>query len=81
MGLLLGYEMNDAVAWMDGRGRLYHRPEDADRGQTMRPLYFAQPMEWWIELSDEEIRAASKGHMSRLGFARAVENKLKEKNA
>jgi hypothetical protein len=47
----------------------------------MRPLYFAQPMEWWIELSDEEIRAASKGHMSRLGFARAVENKLKEKNA
>jgi hypothetical protein len=35
--------MTDAVAWMDGQGNLYRYPDDADRGQTMRPLYFEQP--------------------------------------
>jgi hypothetical protein len=28
---------------MDGQGNLYRYPDDADRGQTMRPLYFEQP--------------------------------------
>lgn len=35
----------------------------------------------WISLTDDEINASSKGHMTRNGFARAVEAKLKEKNA
>lgn len=35
--------MNKPVAWMDGGGHLYHFADDADRGQTMRPLYLEQP--------------------------------------
>jgi len=35
--------MTEPVAWMDGQGNLYRYPDDADRGQTMRPLYFEQP--------------------------------------
>ena len=34
--------MNEPVAWMDGGGHLYHFADDADRGQTMRPLYLEQ---------------------------------------
>jgi hypothetical protein len=34
----------------------------------------------WEGLTDEEISASSKGHMTRNGFARAIEAKLKEKN-
>ena len=34
----------------------------------------------WIELTDEEISASSKGNMTRNGFARTIEAKLKEKN-
>ena len=46
--------MTDAVAWMDGQGNLYRYPDDADRGQTMRPLYFEQPKKEWVGLTDEE---------------------------
>jgi hypothetical protein len=35
--------MAEPVAWMDGQGNLYRYPDDADRGQTMRPLYLEQP--------------------------------------
>jgi uncharacterized lipoprotein NlpE involved in copper resistance len=35
----------------------------------------------WVGLTDEEISACSKGHMTRNAFARAIEAKLKEKNA
>lgn len=35
--------MNEPVAWMDGRGNLFKHPDDAERGQTMRPLFFEQP--------------------------------------
>jgi hypothetical protein len=31
--------MNNPVAWMDGRGNLFKHPDDAERGQTMQPLY------------------------------------------
>ena len=94
--------MNEPVAWMDGQGNLYRYPDDADRGQTMRPLFFAQSprprkllgpnleevlnsagfykKRGWVNLTDEEISAASKGHMTRNGFARVVETKLNEKN-
>ena len=35
--------MTKPVAWMDAGGRLYQFQDDADRGQTMRPLYLEQP--------------------------------------
>ena len=34
----------------------------------------------WVGLTDEEISARSKGHMTRNGFARNIEQALKEKN-
>ena len=34
----------------------------------------------WVNLTDEEISAASKGHITRNGFARVVEALLKKKN-
>jgi len=39
-----------------------------------------QPRRPWVRLTNEEISACSKGHMTRNGFARAVEAKLKELN-
>jgi hypothetical protein len=45
------------------------------------PLYTAQPAQRpWVGLTDEEISALSKGHMTRNGFARNIEQALKEKN-
>jgi hypothetical protein len=38
------------------------------------------PQRTWVGLTDDEISASSKGHMTRIGFARAVEAKLREKN-
>jgi SpoVK/Ycf46/Vps4 family AAA+-type ATPase len=38
------------------------------------------PRREWVGLTDDEISASSKGHMTRIGFARAVEAKVKEKN-
>ena len=35
----------------------------------------------WVGLTDEEISASSKGHMTRNGFARTIEAKLRQKNA
>lgn len=34
----------------------------------------------WVVLTDDEISACSKGNMTRSGFARTVEAKLREKN-
>jgi hypothetical protein len=41
---------------------------------------FQEAQRTWVGLTDEEISASSKGHMTRNGFARAIEAKLKEKN-
>lgn len=38
------------------------------------------PQRPWQGLTDEEISASSKGHMTRNGFARVVEAKLRVKN-
>tara|TARA_R110002126_G_scaffold97996_1_gene227958 strand:- start:466 stop:654 length:189 start_codon:yes stop_codon:yes gene_type:complete len=35
----------------------------------------------WVGLTDEDISALSKGHMTRNSFARNIEQALKEKNA
>jgi hypothetical protein len=42
------------------------------------PLYTAPPQREWVGLTDDEINAAWD---SNLSFARAIEAKLKEKNA
>lgn len=34
----------------------------------------------WVGLTDDEISSCSKGNMTRSGFARTIEAKLKEKN-
>ncbi len=34
----------------------------------------------WVGLTDEEISASSKGHMTRNGFARTIEAKLRSRN-
>jgi hypothetical protein len=46
----------------------------------MDALYTTPPQRTWVGLTDEEISASSKGHMTRNGFARAIEAKLKAKN-
>ena len=75
--------MNEPVAWMDAGGRLYQFPDDADRGQTMRPLYLERK---WVNLTDDEIKEiiGSWGDTPIKGYTRKlmdqIEAKLKEKN-
>jgi hypothetical protein len=44
-------------------------------------LVTTPPQRTWVGLTDEEISASSKGHMTRNGFARVIEAKLKAKNS
>ena len=44
------------------------------------PLFAAPLRREWVSLTNEEISAASKGHMARNTFARAIEQILKERN-
>ena len=75
--------MNEPVAWMDGQGNLYRYPDDADRGQTMRPLYLERE---WVNLTDDEIKEiiGSWGDTPIKGYTRKlmdqIQDKLKEKN-
>ena len=75
--------MAEPVAWMDGGGHLYHFADDADRGQTMRPLYLERE---WVNLTDDEIKeiVGSWGDTPVKGYTRKlmdqIEAKLKEKN-
>ena len=75
--------MNEPVAWMDAGGRLYQFPDDADRGQTMRPLYLERE---WVNLTDNEIKEiiGSWGDTPVKGYTRKlmdqIQDKLKEKN-
>ena len=75
--------MNEPVAWMDGQGNLYRYPDDADRGQTMRPLYLERE---WVNLTDNEIKEiiGSWGDTPIKGYTRKlmdqIQDKLKEKN-
>lgn len=45
--------------------------------QKNLPELLYQP---WVELTDEEISATSKGHIVRSTYARAIQAKLKDKN-
>ena len=40
----------------------------------------APPQRTWVDLTDDEISASSKGNMTRNGFARVLLAKLKDKN-
>jgi len=80
----------EPVAWqfMNGSTFRKRRPEDfsdlaPDGFPYWKPLYTTLPVAKrpWVDLTDEEISALSKGHMTRNGFARNVIAKFKEKNA
>ena len=73
----MGYEMNEPVAWMDGQGNLFKHPDDADRGQTMRPLYLERE---WVGLTDEDMQEPRTHIFDFINGARWAEAKLKEKN-
>ena len=49
-------------------------------GSTVKPLYTTPPQRTWVDLTDDEISASSKGNMTRNGFARVLLAKLKDKN-
>ena len=74
--------MTEPVAWMDGQGNLYRYPDDADRGQTMRPLYLEQPMyRKWVGLTTEEILGLQDfAYADDFEFVNHIEALLKEKN-
>ena len=60
---------NDTQVYADTLLIVYQRGfADGKRAAERKPL------------TDEEISAASKGHMTRNGFARAIEAKLMERN-
>ena len=69
--------MNEPVAWMDGQGNLFKHPDDADRGQTMRPLYLERE---WVGLTDEDMQEPRTHIFDFINGARWAEAKLKEKN-
>jgi hypothetical protein len=79
----------EPVAFMDNFGQVFNPDEGQcyirwkmrDRlpsEEIPTPLYTASPQRKWVGLTDEEINAAWD---SNLSFARAIEAKLKEKNA
>lgn len=82
--------MNEPVAWMDGRGNLFKHPDDAERGQTMRPLFFEQPASVafmdvpyrkWVGFTTEEInRLQDFAYADDVEFVNHIEAFLKEKN-
>ena len=69
--------MNEPVAWMDGQGNLFKHPDDADRGQTMRPLYLERE---WVGLMDEDMQEPRTHIFDFINGARWAEAKLKERN-
>ena len=71
--------MNEPVAWMDGQGNLYRYPDDADRGQTMRPLYLEQPTRPTKLLGPnlEEV-LNSAGFYKKRGWVNLTDDEIKE---
>jgi hypothetical protein len=45
---------DEPVAWMNGWGDLFKNPDDAERGQTMQPLYTTPPQRTWVGLTAQE---------------------------
>jgi hypothetical protein len=84
----------EPVAWMHNfitGNVITHIPADIGRHpERWAPLYTAPPKKQWVGLTDEEIQDLSylsqkiddsnAAWFDRLGFAKAIEAKLKEKN-
>lgn len=73
----------EPVAWMNGWGDLFKHPDDAERGQTIQPLYTTPPQRQWVELTPEEVVNVANAELSPKSFARGAawaNAKLKEKN-
>jgi hypothetical protein len=49
--------------------------------QAYGAFYTTPPKKEWVGLTDEEIKNSMQGHNTQVDFARAIEAKLKEKNA
>ena len=70
----------EPVAWQgvhDQTDLYYRKPLQAD----VRPLYTAPPQRKWQGLTDEEISELIRNTHNTGSFVRAIEAKLKEKNA
>jgi hypothetical protein len=67
---LLATKQNGGKDWKSNLGLV---PEESDV-----PLYLKKE---WVGLTDEEIKNSMRGHNTQVEFARALEAKLKEKNA
>ena len=80
------------VAWMHttGTGHVYFRKKPQDKVFSPQPVYTVPPKREWVGLTDEEIHdliyvsqkidASNSPWFDCLGFYRAVEQALKEKN-
>ena len=80
--VLVAQPEQEPVAWMDEVGSLYHYKEY----ETDKPLYTAPPQREWQGLTLDEIfdvwrESYGKNGVATDVFARAIEAKLKEKNA
>ena len=87
-------EKQEPVAWLktwsDGSVSVLKTKSHAFADHELEPLYNAPPKNEWVGLTEEEIQDLSylsqkidEGNAAwfdRCGFARAVEEKLKEKN-
>ena len=83
----LAQKEQEPVAWVY-RGNFHpFDPSDWAEGETATPLYTAPPKREWIGLTEEELEPlcdlwkVSYGSVYVDEFARAIEAKLKEKNA
>jgi hypothetical protein len=74
----------EPVAWISHNAGLYHGKPDESLNPL--PLYLAPPQREWVGLTDEEYEATAEHYVTNcyfdtLKYARAIEVKLKEKNA
>ena len=72
------------VAWMDEFGNVF--PLGAQRGpkhlnEPMKPLYTTPQRREWVGLTRDEVLDIEETTQHPLAFYRAIEAKLKEKNA
>lgn len=75
----------EPVAWMNGWGDLFKHFDDAERGQTIQPLYANPPQRTWVgltfnDLQDVENQYDCTTSTGRMFAYQAIEAKLKEKN-
>jgi hypothetical protein len=82
----LGRIKAEPTAWLTDREEMYFGKEDARRNcdVLIQPLYIRPPRREWRSLTNEEIYPLynePRSDAEMLEFARAIEAKLKEKNA